>query len=109
MYTAIAIHGPRRLLEFGCKIHGFSANLCNFLFVVNYKQWHRQQDGSKTFDCFLKSPSCGQLVALLQAGDEVRETQANSWKSILRLVFLKGDRLRFMFLFHYFLIKCIRY
>lgn len=80
---------------------GFSADLCNFLFVVNYKKWHRQQDGSEAFHCFLKSASGGELVTLLQAGDEVRETQANSWESVLRLVFLKGGRGRHIS-FHYF-------
>lgn len=79
-------------------IQGFPANLCNFLFVVDYEKRHGQQDGSEAFDCFLKSPGGGQLVTLLQTGDEVREAQANSWESVLRLVFLKEDGLR---------LKCI--
>lgn len=78
-----------QLSGFACRQQGFSANLCNFLFVVNNKKWHRQQDGSEAFHCFLKPPGGGQLVTLLQAGDEVCETQAHSWESIFRPVFLK--------------------
>lgn len=65
------------------------SHLCNFLLVVNYQQWYRQQDGSETFHSFLKPPGRGQLVALLQAGDEVGEAQAYSRQPLLGPAVLK--------------------
>lgn len=67
----------------------FVAHLCNFLLVVNYQQWYRQQDGSETVHSFLKPPGRGQLVALLQAGDEIREAQAYSRQPLLCPAVLK--------------------
>lgn len=66
------------------------AHLCNLLFVINHQQRYRQQDDSKALNSFLKSSSSGQLVALLQAGDEVREAQAHSRQALLRAAVLKN-------------------
>lgn len=64
--------------------HSWSAaHLGYFLLVVNYQQWYRKQDGSETLDSFLKPPGCGQLVTLLQAGDEVGEAQTHSRQPLL--------------------------
>ena len=49
------------------------AHLSNLLLVINHQQRYREQDGSEALNSFLKPPRCGQLVALLQAGDEIRE------------------------------------
>lgn len=68
----------------------FAAHLCNFLLVVNYQQWYRQQDGSEALDSFLKPPGRGQLVTLLQASDEVGEAQAHSRQSLLCPTVLKN-------------------
>lgn len=59
------------------------AYLCNLLFVINHQQRYRQKDDSEALNGVLKSSSCGQLVALLQAGDEIRETQAHSRQPLL--------------------------
>lgn len=59
------------------------AYLCNLLFVINHQQGYRQKDDSEALNGVLKSPGCGQLVALLQAGDEIRETQAHSRQPLL--------------------------
>lgn len=59
------------------------AYLCNLLFVINHQQGYRQKDDSEALNGVLKSSGCGQLVALLQAGDEIRETQAHSRQPLL--------------------------
>lgn len=59
------------------------AYLCNLLFVINHQQGYRQKDDSEALNGILKSSGCGQLVALLQAGDEIRETQAHSRQPLL--------------------------
>ncbi len=68
----------------------FGAHLSNLLLVINHQQWYREQDGSKALDSFLKPPGRGQLVALLQAGDEVGETQAHSRQPLLCPTVLKN-------------------
>lgn len=68
------------------------AHLCDLLLVINHQQRHRQQDGSEALDSFLEAPGGGQLVALLQAGDEVGEAQANSGQALLRPTVLKTIR-----------------
>lgn len=71
-------------------IHSKSgAHLCNLLLVIHNQQWHGQQDGSKSLNSILKTPSRGQLVTLLKAGNEVREAQSHSRKSLLCPTVLK--------------------
>ena len=65
------------------------AHLSNLLLVINHEQWHRQQDGSEALDGFLKPPGSGQLVALLQTGDEVGEAHAYSREPLLCPTVLK--------------------
>lgn len=71
----------------------FGAHLCNLLLVVNHQQRYREQDGSKALHSFLKPPGRRQLVALLQAGDEVGETQADSRQSLLCPAVLKNTNI----------------
>ncbi len=56
-------------------------HLCNLLFVVDHKQWYGEENGSETINSFFKAPSCGQLIALLQAWNQIRETQAHRWET----------------------------
>ena len=65
------------------------AHLSNLLLVINHEQWNRQQDGSEALDGVLKPPGSGQLVALLQTGDEVGEAQAHSREPLLCSTVLK--------------------
>ncbi len=68
----------------------FGAHLRNLLFVINHQQRHREQDASEALNSFLKAPGRGQLVALLQAGDEVGEAQAHSRQSLFCPTVLKN-------------------
>ena len=75
------------------------AHFCNFLLVINHQQRHRQQDSSEALNSFLKSTSRGQLVALLQPGDEVGEAQAHSGQSLLCPAVLKSKTLQYLHIY----------
>ena len=67
----------------------FGSHLCDLLLVINHQQRNGQQDGSEALHSLLKAPGGGQLVALLQAGDEVGEAQAHSREALLCPTVLK--------------------
>lgn len=75
----IEVSTPRRL----------GAHLRDLLLVIDHQQRNRQQDDPEALDGFLKAPGRGQLVALLQAGDEVGEAQAHGGQSLLRAAVLR--------------------
>lgn len=60
-----------------------STYLCDLLLVVDHQQWHRQQDGAEAFNSLLEAAGSGELVALLQAGDEVRKTKTHGRQPLL--------------------------
>lgn len=67
----------------------FLAHLCNLLLVVHHQQRDGQQDDSEALHGFLEAPRRRQLVAVLQAGDEVGEAQAHSGQALLCATVLK--------------------
>lgn len=58
-------------------------HLCYLLLVINHQQRHREKDGSEALHGLLKPPSSGQLVALLQASDEIRQTESHGGQPLL--------------------------
>lgn len=54
------------------------AHLGNLLLVVHHQQWNAEQDGAELFHSLLELANSGELVAELQALDEVIELQAHS-------------------------------
>lgn len=61
-----------------------STHLCNLLFVVDHKQRYGEENGSEALHGILESARGGQLIALLQARDEVSKTQTHRWQTSFR-------------------------
>ena len=75
-----------------CTQKCLSPHLGDLLLVVHHQQRHREQDGPEALHALLEAARRGQLVALLQAGDEVRETQAHGGETLLGPAVLVGNK-----------------
>lgn len=71
-------------------------HLGNLLLVVHHEQRHAQQDGPELLHCLLEFAGGGELVAELQALDQVIQLQANCRDCVLQGSFLpeggKGEK-----------------
>lgn len=80
--------GARR--QYGLKRS--APHLSNLLLVVHHQQGHTEQDGAELLHSLLKLASCSELVAQLQALDQVIKLQSHSRESILQASFFPGGR-----------------
>lgn len=67
-----------------------ASHLSDLLLVVHHQQRHAEQDGAELLHGLLKFASRGELVAQLQALDQVIEFQANGREGILQASFFPG-------------------